>query len=73
MAAVERVYAGAAGRTRTVQTSVLCECGTTYGAAWHRGIDASEAPTLLTRFLDQGFSAINAMKCPECGAEQLAE
>ncbi len=73
MAAVERVYAGAAGRTRTVQTSVLCECGTTYGAAWHRGIDASEAPTLLTRFLDQGFSAINAMKCPECGAEHLAE
>ena len=70
----ERPYRGAAGTTRKTETSVSCAgCDIVYGAAWYLSLDATDAPTVLTLFLDDGYPAINTMTCPECGGEHVAE
>lgn len=65
-------YRGAVGTTRKAETSVFCSCGTVYRGRYHTGVDATDAPTLLTRFLDVGYEATNAMKCPACGVVHVA-
>ncbi len=72
MSKADEPYRGAVGTTRTAETSVFCACGAVYAGRYHTGVDATDAPTLLTRFLDIGYEATSAMTCPECGAVHVA-
>lgn len=67
-------YTGAAGRTRTAETTVWCGgCGGHYGGRYHLSLDADASPALLSAFLEQGFAALNGMACGRCAATHVAE
>ncbi len=70
--AEEQPYRGVVAQTRTTETSVFCACGTVYRGRYHTSVDATDAPTVLTRFLDVGYEATHSMKCPECDAVHVA-
>ncbi len=68
-----RPYAGRAGSTRTVETSVWCGgCGLYFGGRYHLSVDADASPTVLERFLADGYAGINTMACPDCGWTHVA-
>ncbi len=68
-----RPYAGRAGSTRTVSTSVWCGgCGLYFGGRYHASVDAEASPGILDRFLADGYAGINTMACPECGWTHVA-
>ncbi|MCB9537964.1 MAG: hypothetical protein H6704_17060 [Myxococcales bacterium] len=68
-----RPYAGRAGSTRTVETSVWCGgCGLYFGGRYHLSVDADASPAVLERFLTDGYAGINTMACPDCGWTHVA-
>ncbi|MBU0553205.1 hypothetical protein KKB55_00405 [Myxococcota bacterium] len=71
---MSQVFAGVAGKTSTGETVVVCGgCGAWYGAAHIATINLNDGANQLRAFLKLGFSALNEVCCPRCGALYVIE
>ncbi|MGB0646859.1 MAG: CpXC domain-containing protein [Bradymonadia bacterium] len=71
---METPYSGQTGRTTSEATTVWCGgCGIWFGSSVYRSIDAETDSSLVSSFLNEGFSALNTCVCPSCNWRHIAE